>query len=104
MEEFDVLIHIFGEYNSTSLSNIDPNRISYRTKAYSEVIKTYFERTSSKDLRRVVTNYPNQAFAQDANMSLEEYADFLYSVTFADCEDPVSKWEEINAEQQRRID
>jgi len=100
VEEFDVLIRIFSEHNTTSLSSIDPSRISLYSQAGSELTKTFFNRASTRDLRRVFTNYPNQAYAQDANMSLEEYADYLYSVTFADCEDPVSKWEEINTEQQ----
>ena len=104
VEEFDVLIHIFGQYNTSSISSIDPKRFNLRLQSYSEITKTYIKRADARDLRRVCTNYPNPAYAQDAEMSLEEYADYLYSTTFADCEDPVAKWNNINTEQQRIID
>lgn len=104
IEEFDGLIYIYSEYNTRSLSNIDPDRIKILQKTYQGIYKTYFERTASRDLRRVYTNFPVESLAQEADMSLQEYANFFYSATYCDDENPVRKWQEISQKQQRLAD
>ena len=104
VEDFDVRITIGCRYNTRSLSNVDPQRMSVRQKAYADLFRTFMERSTSGDLRRVNTLYPTQAQAQDAGMSFNEFADYVYSTTFSDCDDPVAEWNKIHCEQQILVD
>jgi aminopeptidase len=103
-EDFDVRIIIGSSYNTRSLSNINPQRIRLRQQANRSLVETSMERSASGDLRWVVTRYPTRAYAQDAEMSLEEYADYLYMTTYSDCVDPVAEWNGIHDEQERLVD
>jgi len=104
IEEFDALIDIRSLSNTRSLSNIDPARQSLRAKAYSDLMKIVMERGASKELRWSVTMFPTQAYAQDAEMSLTEFEDYVYGTTYADVEDPVAEWHKIHDDQQRYVD
>jgi aminopeptidase len=63
----------------------------------------YFKRSASGELRWNLTNFPCQAYAQDADMSLSDYEDFVYRSCFADQDDPVAKWNEVEADQTRWV-
>ena len=104
VEEFDVRITIKSHFNTRSLSNVDPSHLRIRQQAYKDIQKIFMERSSSGSLRWVVTLFPTQAFAQEADMSLEEFRDFVYRSTLCDQEDPVSEWVRIHDEQQVLVD
>lgn len=53
-----------------------------------EIMGIFMQRLSTGDIRWVGTQYPCTAFAQEADMSLREYEDFVYAATYADREDP----------------
>ena len=53
------------------------------------------ERAAAGRLRRVVTAFPTNASAQDAEMSLADYEDFVYRAGFLDDEDPVASWQAL---------
>jgi aminopeptidase len=50
----------------------------------------------------MVTLYPTEAYAMDADMSLTAYEDFFYRACLADKQDPISEWKQM-AERQARI-
>ena len=52
----------------------------------------FMERSAAGDLRWCVTAYPCDAFAQDADMSLDAYADFIYRAGWLHLDDPASAW------------
>ena len=62
-----------------------------------------FKGVTSGELRWVVSRFPTHAYAQDANMSLIEFSDFFYHCSFADLEDPLSQWEQMQANQERLV-
>jgi aminopeptidase len=103
-EEFDVMITLYSSVNTRVLSNVDPAKQSLRAKAYSELTKRWFERSASGELRWVLSMLPTQAYAQDAEMSLSEFEDYVYSTTFSDAEDPVAQWVAIHEKQQRLVE
>ena len=74
-----------------------------RNSAYAEWMDIYMKSSASGELRWVMTNYPCQALAQDAEMSLDEYEDFVYGATFTDQDDPVARWRGIFEEQEKLI-
>jgi len=99
-KEFDVRIFILSEFNTQGIKDIDPERIKIHKQANKPIFDTYFERMSSGDLRRVSTLFPTQAYADDAGMSLKDFEDYVYSVTFSDSDDPVEEWKKMKDEQQ----
>jgi aminopeptidase len=103
-EQVDVRISIWGEVNTKALSNIDPSREQKLNKAAAGLFQTFMERSASGSLRWVGALYPTNAFAQDAEMSLEEYEDFVYGAALVDDPDPIARWKEVSQRQQRLVD
>jgi aminopeptidase len=62
------------------------------------------ERAAKKELKWVGTAYPTEAFAQDAEMSLREYEDFVFNACLPDPNDPIGYWQEVSRQQARIID
>jgi aminopeptidase len=63
----------------------------------------FLERAARKQLRWSGTLYPSQAFAQDAEMSLREFEDFVYKGCLVHEPDPIKAWKKISKEQQRVV-
>jgi len=103
-EKSDVYIRLGGTANTRSLSNIPGKRVQQVRAARKSWLDTRLDRSASGDYRWVGTMYPTEAGAQEANMSLEEYEDFVYGATFCDTEDPVAEWNKISEMQQHKVD
>jgi aminopeptidase len=103
-ETFDVNISIMAEENTKALNHIDPSRMVVRRRATAELSRIFNERAARKELRWTLTLFPTNAHAQDAEMSLSEYEDFVYNACMPDMNDPVSYWKGVSARQARIID
>jgi aminopeptidase len=103
-EQLDVRIGIHAATNTRSLTGIDPQRQQTWQRARRALQQRYMARAAEGSHRWVITNYPCPAFAQEADMSLADYAEFVYAATFADQPDPVASWQAISARQQRWVD
>jgi aminopeptidase len=75
----DCLVSIISPSNLKSLSHVDPKKSVARAR----VLKPVNEWIMSK-VRWVLVNYPVQALAQEAEMSLSEYEDFAYHACLQD--------------------
>jgi aminopeptidase len=104
VNEFDVRIAIRGDLNTRALSSVDPKKIALMTMGRRELTEALMRRTATGDLRWVVTLFPTEAGAQDAHMSLREYEDFVYGAILLDDPDPVARWREFSAQQQKYVD
>ena len=49
----------------------------------------------------MVTLFPTEAHAMDAEMSLDEYEDFFYDACLVDAADPVAEWKKVAERHQR---
>ncbi len=103
VNEFDVRIAIKGDTNTRALSGMAPNRISLMSAARRELTETMMRRSAEGSLRWVVTLFPTDSGAQDADMSLREYEDFVYSAAMVDDPDPVARWQEFRLRQDKYI-
>lgn len=101
-ERADVRIAVEAESNTRGLSGIDPARQAHMARSREHLRDRYMERAAAGELRGVVTAYPTNASAQDAEMSLAEYEDFVYRAGLLDEEDPVAAWEALG-ERLRRL-
>lgn len=102
-ETSDVMIVVLGEQNTHALSGADPQAMVQWSKGRREVQTIYMDRASRGELRWSLTLFPTQAYAQDADMSLEDYADFVYSACMPDQNDPIGYWRKVSARQERII-
>jgi aminopeptidase len=104
MENIDVRIALRAPVNTKALTNTDPERIARANRAGMPIKQTFMDRQSTGELRWTLTQHPTPAAAQDAEMSLSEYEDFIYSASMVHLDDPVAYWKKKAAEQQRLID
>ncbi|MDH5605543.1 MAG: aminopeptidase [Anaerolineae bacterium] len=102
-EDADAFFSLRASDNSRVLSNVDPEKQALAAKARTDIRKIYKERSASGALRWVIAQFPCQAHAQDADMSLTDYEDFVYSACFAGHDDPVGEWNKLHAMQETLI-
>jgi aminopeptidase len=103
IETFDASLRIWSEHNTHSLSGIDPARMTRAARASRALMKTNMERTAKKEFRWCLTVYPTHAMAQDADMSLADYREFVYGAGLLNEDDPVACWKKVGQEQQRMV-
>jgi aminopeptidase len=74
----DVVISIQAQTNTRFLEHTDPKKIGIRQRALDPISREQLKK------RWTATVHPTNAHAQDADMSLAEYRDFLYSAVLRD--------------------
>jgi aminopeptidase len=104
IETFDAILTIWCDHNTRSLSGIDPTRMARASKANAPVFKTFLGRIANKEVRWCGTAYPTQANAQEADMSLADYREFVYGAGMLNEDDPVVYWKKVGQEQQKLVD
>jgi aminopeptidase len=102
--QMDVMINLMAASNTRALTAIAPNKMRLRQQSRRELTETFLRRAADGSLRWVLTQFPCDAYAQDADMSLRDYEDFVYAATFADQPDPIASWQGIHDMQQRLIE
>lgn len=103
VERVDASLGIWGSWNTRELTGVDPKRMAVRREAMREVNKRFLDRAAAGALRWCGTQYPTNADAQDAEMALSEYEDFVFGAGLLDRDDPVAAWERVRSEQARVI-
>ncbi len=104
LETYEARIVIWGEENTRALTNVEPLRMAIHRKAQSELMKIAMKRTADKEFRWTGALFPTNASAQDAEMSLNEYEDFVYGACLPDMNDPIGYWQRFSSRQQRIVD
>jgi aminopeptidase len=104
IEQIDASIEIWTDANTKRLTNADPAKQARRAVARRPLLERTLERAAKEELRWTGTLYPTHAFAQDAEMSLREFEDFVYKACLVDEPDPIKAWKKISREQQRLVD
>ena len=100
-ETVDAYIGIWGEENTRALTNCDPKKLGLKEAARKPLLDTFLKRAASGSFKWCGTQFPSQGAAQDAEMSLAEYEDFVFTAGLLDCADPVAAWKQISERQQR---
>jgi aminopeptidase len=103
-EQINASISIRAATNTRALSGVDPVKQQTMQRARRASQQSFMQRAAKGDLRWVVTQYPCEAYAQDADMSLRDYEDFVYAATFADQPDPVASWLAIREKQAKLVE
>jgi aminopeptidase len=91
-ETLDARIAVLASWNTRELSDIEPARMAARSDASGPALETTMERAARGELNWCVTAFPCAAFAQDADMSLADYEDFVYQAGWMHLADPAAAW------------
>ena len=114
VEHIDVSIGLWADVNTKAGTRLDPARGAMRRAAQKPVFEVFMKRAAAaefpgqypgvKPLKWVGTQYPTHASAQDAERSLREYTDFVFSAGHLNQPDPAAEWRKIREQQQRVAD
>lgn len=104
METYDAFLVIRAPFNVREDQANSPLKTNIRQKALQKVNNIYSERISDRSLKRCLCQYPTQAAAQEAGMSLEEYEEFVFGACHLFEHDPSLEWLKVRADQQKVVD
>ena len=102
--EFEGRIRVHSSTNTRGGTQMDRNKVQRRNKALRGITEMQMRRGAEGKFKWVTTLYPTSAYAQEANMSLREYEDFVFGAVHVQEDDPVAHWRDSGAEQQRAVD
>ena len=103
VETYEVRISIGGDENTRALTNVDPARMVLYGQARTELMKIFMRRAAAGELRWTFALFPTNAYAQDAEMSLSDYEDFVYGACLPDMDDPVGYWRRFSEKQGKIV-
>src|SRR6185312_9001988 len=83
IENVDAIVTIWADRNTRALSQADPDRVSKKIASRRQLTNRFWERIDEGKAKWVGTRFPTEAHAQDAEMSLLEYEDFVYGACHA---------------------
>jgi aminopeptidase len=103
IENVDAIVTIWADRNTRALSQADPDRVSKKIASRRQLTNRFWERIDDGKAKWVGTRFPTEAHAQDAEMSLLEYEDFVYGACHVRAEeDPVAHWRAVSLELSAR--
>jgi aminopeptidase len=98
-EQVDAWATIWSSSNTRALTSIDPARRRTHLAAQFRLANRLWQRVSTGELAFCGTLYPTQAHAQDAEMSLAQYEDFVYGACHVDGNaDAIAHWQSVSAQ------
>jgi aminopeptidase len=99
IEHVDAIVTIWGDRNTRALSQADPQRVSRKIASRRKLTSRLWERIDEGKAKWVGTRFPTDAHAQDAEMSLAEYEDYVYGACHVRVgEDPVAHWRGVSVQ------
>jgi aminopeptidase len=103
VEQLAAIMTIWADRNTRALTQADPARVSRRIASRRELNKRFWERIDAGEATWVGTRFPTEAHAQDAEMSLPEYEDFVYGACHVrEQQDPVAHWRSVSVDLNAR--
>ena len=103
-EQVDCFLNIQSETNTRQYAGVDPSRQAIAQRAQRELFHLRQNRPEGHEARWCLTLYPTEAYAQDADMSLEDFTEFVYEACFLNSDDPAARWKELGERQQFYVD
>ncbi|MEM0465980.1 MAG: aminopeptidase [Candidatus Thermoplasmatota archaeon] len=101
IEHIDARLTILAPENTKSLTNVDPKKQALSSVAHQEIHEIFLHRAAKNQLRWCLTQYPTNAAAQDAEMSLDEYEDFIFQAAHVHEKKPISYWQNVFQHQEK---
>ncbi len=102
--EADALITVLAETNIKSLSAVDAARQTLLARSRQELMAASMARAAAGEFRWSLTLWPTAAYAQDADLATDDFAELVLRACKLHEPDPIAAWRRLGAEQQRLID
>lgn len=90
IQHTDVVIYVKAGNNKKELTNVDHKKVAMRSKVTKKINDYRVNKT-----RWCLVPYPTAAYAQDADMSLEEFSDYVFGCTNVDYAAMTKKWDKL---------
>jgi aminopeptidase len=103
-DNFECFLYIRAPFEQKDTTPIDPAKRQAVKEAHKEIHKTYMERTGNRSMRRGLCQFPTEASAKEAGMSLEEYEKFVFDACNLFDENPLATWQNFGKNQQKTVD
>lgn len=103
IETYDARMVVEAETNTRELAGIDPKRIALWRRANAPMFQKMLKRIESGELKWCLTVYPTEAMAQEANMSLSDYSEFVFEAGMLNAKDPVALWKAEKVKQLKLV-
>jgi aminopeptidase len=101
--QYDAHLTIRAPSNTRALSSIEPSRLKLKSEATRGLMAGIMDRWVKGEFKWCITDYPTQARAQEADMSISEYRNFVYSAGKLDKRNPVKEWKKESKRQQELV-
>lgn len=103
-EQAKNFISIGAPFNVKNMARFDSKKLAKRSGVMKHLSEKMLKRAADGELNWVIADFPTNALAQEANMSLDDYTEFLIKSCYLHEENPVQKWIEIGEMQQKIAD
>lgn len=107
VQAIDCSIGVWAEENTKAMTRVDPKKQTMVSQTQKPVWELFMKRAAAKgkkQLRWCGTQYPCPSAAQDAEMSVAQYADFVFRAGLLHHKNPAAQWRKISVRQQRLCD
>ena len=99
-ETMTAYIYIDSSINAKSLTNVDHTKLALMKKTMMPIREIMNRRETEGVFRWSLCPYPNYSMAQEAEMSLDEYTDFVYSACKLNEANPIAAWKKVAMDQE----
>lgn len=96
----DKFISLGAPTNTKNMAKADTSKMAKRSAARKGLSEIMLNRAAEGSLSWVIADYPTNALAQEAGMSLDDYRDFVTKACHLEVSDPIAKWREIGKKQE----
>jgi aminopeptidase len=103
-EEVHVLYSIWARTNTKAMSRVDPQKLSIQQLAQKPIQDRLNERERAGEYRWCILPWPAQGDAQEAEMGLLAYTQFIYEACALHLDDPLSHWKAMRDRQLKLVD
>lgn len=104
IEEADVILQIDAPTNTKALASADPQKMARWQRAMAPLVPIQLRRMTDRSLRWCFMPWPTGAAAQQTEMGIHAYTDFLYEACALQEEDPIAHWQSVKERQSRLVD
>jgi aminopeptidase len=101
-DSFDAIVSIRAEANVRGGGRVDPARIKLRQAGRGKYGKGMLWMQQGRPYSS--TQFPTEAYAQEAGMSLSDYENFVFRACMLDQSDPIAAWRAMHDRQQTLVD
>ena len=100
-ETYESIITISGSKTTKPLAGLDPERIAVNRKSQQGVFAAFLKRMADGEVKWTGTMFPTYSAAQEADMTLEDYEEFVFNACLVNEENPKELWNEIFEKQEK---